>query len=253
VSRSAGWWEDAFGSTYLDVYSHRDDESARRETAFAASALQLVGAARVLDAGCGAGRHARALAAAGFSVVGLDRSADLLSAAWRRSGGPRSGVRYVRGDLRALPFRSGVFAATVSFFTSFGYFDDAGDRTQLREVRRVLRPGGRHFLDFLNAPRVVADLVPESSRIVASSGSRAATTVREVREVRAGRVEKSVEVVDPSGTVRRWRESVRLWSRAEIEAMLADAGLCVRAVHGDLSGGPWTPDAPRLVIVSEAV
>jgi hypothetical protein len=122
----------------------------------------------------------------------------------------------------------------------------------LREIRRVLRSGGGYLLDFLNAPRVAADLVPESSRIIASAGSRAATTVREVRAVRAGRVEKSVEVVTPGRDVARWRESVRLWSRTELESMLAAAAFRVRAVHGDLAGGSWTPEAPRLVLVAEA-
>lgn len=240
---AAGWWTQAFGAAYLDVYAHRDDAAAAREAQFARTTLGMRARDRVLDAGCGAGRHARALAAAGIRVTGLDVSADLLAAAARAGGG----ARWVRGDLRALPFRSGAFAHVVSFFTSFGYFDESGDRAQLAEFRRVLRAGGGVLLDFLNAPVVVGGLVPRSER---RAGAR---SVRETRAVRAGRVEKSVEVVEAGAIVAAWSESVRLWSRPEIGGLLADAGLRVAAEFGAFDGSPWNPASPRLVVHAEAV
>jgi SAM-dependent methyltransferase len=235
---AARWWDAAFGAAYLAVYAHRDEASARAEAAFAADVLGGVAGRRVLDAGCGAGRHARALASLGARVVGLDRSADLLAAAARAGRGPR----YVRADLRALPLRTGTFDHVASFFTSFGYFDDAGDRAQLRELRRVARPGGGFVLDFLNAPRTATQLEPSSEREV---GGR---TVREERWIRRGRVEKSVEVLVSGALVARWHESVRLYAREEVAALLRDAGWRVVAEFGDLRGAPWSETAPRLVV-----
>jgi len=236
------WWETAFGPHYRTVYAHRDDASATEEASFAADALGLSGGSRVLDAGCGDGRHARALAARGVPVFGLDRSPDLLADARRRGGGPR----YILGDLRALPFRGTLFDAVLSFFTSFGYFGPEGDAGQLREFRRVLREGAGFLVDFLNAPSVATSLVEESSRTVGD------LTVVERRAIRRGCVEKDVEVRRASAEPVRWRESVRLYSREEVESMLRTASLVPRAVHGDLRGGAWSPAAARLVVVGRA-
>lgn len=242
MSAAGDWWTAAFGDAYLDVYAHRDDGAAARETAFAAAVLGAAPGARVLDAGCGAGRHARALAAAGFRVAAMDRSAALVRAGVSRGGGPA----FVVGDLRAVPFRAAAFAHVVSFFTSFGYFDGAGDRAQLREFRRVLRDDGSLFLDFLNAPRVVATLVPSSERSV---GAR---TIRETRAVRGGRVEKDVTVSRGDEALASWTESVRLWTRDEVRALLADARLRVDGEWGDLAGGPWSDTSERLVLRARA-
>src|SRR5262249_19187005 len=112
---------------------------------------------RVLDLACGAGRHAVALAAIGARVVGLDLSLPLLRAGQRRW----RDARLVRGDIRALPVPGGRMDAVVHLFPSFGYFDrDAEHESVIAEVARVLRPGGRFALDFLNAPLVKASLVP---------------------------------------------------------------------------------------------
>jgi SAM-dependent methyltransferase len=243
--RSGGdraWWTSAFGPLYREVYAHRDDASAAREAAFAARTLGIDGAARVLDAGCGDGRHARALAGRGARVVGVDRSEALLAAAALRGGG----AAFVLADFRALPFRAGGFDHVVSFFTSFGYFDDAGDAAHLASLRRVLRRGGGLLLDFLNAPRVATTLVPESERRCGEH------VVVERRAIRRGRVEKDVEVRGAAGVVARWRESVSLHSRERVEAMLGAAGFSVAAAFGDLSGGPWSEAADRLVLTGRA-
>ena len=236
------WWEAAFGAHYRTVYAHRDDDAATREAAFAAGALGIVRRALVLDAGCGDGRHARALAATGASVVGADRSTALLAPALALGGGPR----FVAAEFRALPFRDACFAHVVSFFTSFGYFDDAGNAAHLRSLRRVVRAGGGLLLDFLNAPRVATTLVPETTRRL---GER---TIVEHRAIRRGRVEKDVEVLGGGEGPLAWRESVRLYDRDEVESMLRAARFGVRAVHGDLAGAVWSPASERLVVIGAA-
>jgi SAM-dependent methyltransferase len=243
----AAWYVRAFGDAYIDVYGHRDAVAAAREVAWITARLGVAPGDRLLDLGCGAGRHARAFAAAGADVVGADLSAALLFRAVR---GARGGARFVRADVRALPFRA-IFRHVVSLFTSFGYFDDAGDRAHLAEVRRVLVQGGSFLLDFLNAPRVAASLVPESERVL-DAGQAGERRVREQRVLRAGRVEKDVEVRSGDRLVASWRESVRLHSRQDLEAMFADVGLLVVGVHGDLAGSPWSEASDRLVLVARA-
>ena len=90
----------------------------------------------VLDACCGTGDLALAAERAGGRVTGLDFSERMLERARRKSGS----VRWVRGDALALPFADGSFdAATVGFGIRNVEDLEAG----LRELARVLRPGGR--------------------------------------------------------------------------------------------------------------
>ena len=87
---------------------------------------------RVLDLACGSGRYARLMAAAGAAeVVAVDFSAAMLA---RVSTGFR-----VRADLTQLPFACGSFDLVVSGL-AIGHASDLA--TCLREVARVLRPGG---------------------------------------------------------------------------------------------------------------
>lgn len=74
------WARSAFGAHYSRLYRHRDDDEARRAVALVDRIAGLDGA-RVLDLGCGAGRHLGPLAGSGACVVGMDQSPELLSEA----------------------------------------------------------------------------------------------------------------------------------------------------------------------------
>ena len=82
------WYEEWFGEDYLRLYPHRDDADAERAVALIAKTLELRPGWRVLDVGCGAGRHTRAFADRGARCIGLDLSAALLRLA-RQTGSRR--------------------------------------------------------------------------------------------------------------------------------------------------------------------
>jgi ubiquinone/menaquinone biosynthesis C-methylase UbiE len=88
-----------------------------------------------LDLGCGTGRAIPALAAAGWSVVGVDVSVDQLEAARAYAGD----ARLVQADAHALPFADGEFDAVVSILTHTD-LDDL--QRAFGEASRVLRSGG---------------------------------------------------------------------------------------------------------------
>jgi len=141
--RPQEWWESYFDAQYLLEYE--PIFSPTRDRADVARLIELLGLSageRILDVPCGQGRHAHLLAEAGFDVTGLDYSRHLLSIA--RERGVSSTLRYVEGDMRALPARwSGRFAAVLNLFTSFGFFLDPSDDVRvIHELARVLRPSG---------------------------------------------------------------------------------------------------------------
>jgi 2-polyprenyl-6-hydroxyphenyl methylase/3-demethylubiquinone-9 3-methyltransferase len=94
-------------------------------------ALEPLAGRRVLDLGCGKGRFAAHLEEGGAEVVGLDLSAAMLASA--------TGLARVRGSASRLPFAVATFDAVIAVEV----FEHLADlRGVLREVRRVLRPGG---------------------------------------------------------------------------------------------------------------
>jgi len=108
---------------------------ARHRVAYRFAEAQL-GTGRVLDLGCGTGYGSAELAAHQARVIGMDRVAP--------AADPRgSGARFVRGDLRGLPFAGASFDLVVSFQVIEHLLDPTG---YLREIARVLRPVGTLLL-----------------------------------------------------------------------------------------------------------
>ncbi len=103
---------------------------------------------RVLDAACGTGDLALADRKAGGEVTGLDFSERMLERARRKS----DQIEWVQGDVLALPFEDAAFdAATIGFGIRNVDDLDAG----LRELARVVRPGGRLAVLEITRPRGV--------------------------------------------------------------------------------------------------
>lgn len=107
-----------------------------QEGRFLLEVLDLDPGMRVLDVGCGPGRHCHALTQAGVSMVGVDLSQAFLSAAG-------AGL-WARADARSLPFRPATFDAAVSVCQGgFGLLGGADDGLVLAEMSRLVKRGGR--------------------------------------------------------------------------------------------------------------
>jgi SAM-dependent methyltransferase len=233
------WFEEWFGEQYLQLYPHRDLAEAERAVALILERTGFVAGWRVLDVACGAGRHARALEAAGARCVGLDLSMALLRVARGVTGAP-----LVRADMRALPVRPGSMDLTVNLFTSFGYFERDEEHTAaLHEMVATLRPQGWFVIDFLNPPAVRARLVPrETARLDG-------TAVSVTRSVSADGRYVCKTITTAGG--RRFTERVRLFGADEITAMLAGAGVTVRHRFGDYDASPLAGDSPRTILFGQ--
>lgn len=244
------WFEAAFGSHYPLLYEHRDDAEAGRCLA------QLQGMApfadrsedRILDLGCGDGRHLELLFRLGYAAVGLDLSPQLLARARdRRLQG--DAFPLVRGDMRRLPFAGNVFASVMSLFTAFGYFESpAANRVPVAEVARTLQPGGHWFLDYFDGDKVRAELGSGGTR--ARDRDLGPLRISELRRFDAGRslVTKDVLLrplpgqleeaaglgVPPEGM--EYTEQVAVFTLAELDDMAGSQGLSRVAAAGGYEG-----------------
>jgi SAM-dependent methyltransferase len=246
---SSRWYRHAFDADYTRLYAHRDEGEARRAVdLFERVALGARPGdcrdAPILDLACGQGRHSGELRRRGHLVVGLDLSSELLI----RAMIDLDGFAAVRGDMRQLPFASNSFGAIGNFFTSFGYFSDDDENTEVAaEMARVLRPGGLLLWDHINPDWLRGHLTERSERSL-DDGSR----VCETRNIDAerSRVTKRIQLVRADGDERIYHERVRFYEPVEAEAMFAEVGLRVAGRWGDyFPDAAFEPDSRRQIVL----
>ena len=97
---------------------------------------------RILEVGMGTGNLQLDLAKAGYSVWGVDLSPQMLRQATRKARRLHTTFNACRARAQALPFPASYFDSVISTFPS----DYIADPATLREIRRVLRPGGRFVI-----------------------------------------------------------------------------------------------------------
>jgi SAM-dependent methyltransferase len=134
------WFEgvaDHLGAAYLRYSFTKGTE---QEVEFLVDALGLEPGMRVLDVGCGPGRHAHALSDRGIAVHGIDISQRFIDLATEHA---RPGATFARADARALAFDGGFDAAISLCQGAFGLVGPGADEAVLGGMRRALDPGGR--------------------------------------------------------------------------------------------------------------
>ena len=128
---------------------------------------------RVLDVACGTGAltHEVASRAGGAGVVGLDLNAGMLAVARERS----PAIAWREGAAESLPFPDRSFDAVVSQF-GLMFFQDR--RAAIREMHRVLRPGGRLAIAVWNSLASMPAFAAEVALLQRVAGQRAADALR---------------------------------------------------------------------------
>jgi MPBQ/MSBQ methyltransferase len=143
VTTGAGSFFDAMAASYDDLepwYEHLYavlHDLVRTELATPPGAQRP----RALDAGCGTGFQTIILQQLGYETLGVDLSAGLLRVARRRC----ADARLVQGDIEALPCPDGSVDLAVSCGSTLSFV--AHPDRALAEIGRVLRPGGRFFVE----------------------------------------------------------------------------------------------------------
>ncbi len=166
----------------------------RLEVELVLSLAELHGGQRVLDVGTGDGTYALEAARRGASVIGLDTSSSMLTAAETRARAAGLHIDVHAGSVTALPFADASFDRALAV-TVLCFVDDPA--RALAEMARVTKPGGRVIVGELHRWSIWA-----AKRKLAAL-------------LRGG----------------PWRD-VHFWSRGQLRALAEGAGLRVRAVRG---------------------
>jgi SAM-dependent methyltransferase len=239
-------WDALFSDFYLRAYARTERDAGAEAQAVAAARLAgCPEAGDLLDVPCGFGRHAVPLAAAGYRVVGADRSAALLEEARRRAAGAKW-PKLVQADYRDLPFGDASFDAALNLFSSLGYLGDEEDTRALAEIGRVLRPGGRLVIETMHRDWLVRFWRDQTWHLL---GEGRLLLEQRTFDPGSGIVQETQTVIESSGERESRTFSLRVYAATELVAMLAAAGFEDTRCYGDLEGAPCRTDT-RLAIIA---
>ncbi|OGD74971.1 MAG: hypothetical protein A2Y64_02665 [Candidatus Coatesbacteria bacterium RBG_13_66_14] len=217
-------WQKYFDANAAAYHREPFTANTLAEVEFIVAELGLAPPMRVLDVGCGTGRHAVELARRGLRVTGVDISAGMLAEARRAAAEAGVELDLVRMDVaRGLP--PGPFDAVISICEgAFGLLSSADDPLEhgaalLGRMAAALVPGGRLLANALSALRYIRGVGTD--------------------EVAAGRYDPAALVqtfdleVEGGGSVRLLERS---YTAPELHLLARRAGLEVLGVWGGTAG-----------------
>lgn len=230
------WFEplaEHMGPAYLR-YSFT--KGTRQEVEFLVGALALVPGMRVLDVGCGPGRHALALAERGIEVLGIDISQCFVELA-NAAAMDQPLATFERRDARALGFDAEFDAVICLCQGAFGLMTANGDDVVvLRGMAEALRPGGRLALSAFSGYFAVK--YHEAAEFDADTGVSHERT----------------EIKDEDGRA----IEVSLWTGCytprELRLLCAASGLAVDSISsaepGAYGSDPPTTESPEFLVLA---
>lgn len=232
----SGVFDESYASAYDEMYADKDDSGEcnavmRLVEKFAEGKIK-----RVLDLGCGTGRHAIPLAARGLDITGVDFSEAMLKRARARPRPAGGSLEFLQGDVRAFT-GNGPYDAVLMNFNVLGYMNTNDDlRGAFATARRNLRPGGVFVADFWHGPAVMADPPGDRLREVNTSQGRFLRFSSGVNQPERQRMEITIKVIQTkdAAILSETQEvhGMRYFFPLELELALHAQGLKLAALTG---------------------
>jgi ubiquinone/menaquinone biosynthesis C-methylase UbiE len=216
---------------------------------------------RVLELGSGTGRIALPLARAGVPLIGVDRSAEMLRQAVRRAvtlrrqGRKKTSLRFIRADIRHLPFADRSFGAVLAPYGIVQSLTRERDlAATLESVSRVIAPGGLFGLDLVpDVPnwREYANRVQLKGRAQKGVHLTLVESVRQDRRKRLTTFEQTYVARRGNKVTRHTFDlTFRTLPLPVMVRRLERAGFSIEATLGDYRGGAWDERADVWVVLA---
>ncbi len=223
------YWFDAVAEFLGPAYLRNAfTKGTEQEVDFLVDALALESGMRVLDVGCGPGRHSLALARRGVDVVGVDHSPEFVRLARDAAATEGLPATFEELDVRELE-RPGEFDAAICLCQGgFGLLGGRDETAVFGRIAATLRPGGRLAASAFSAVFAVRHL-----------------EVGEAYDAATGVLHEVATVRGPEGDEAEFELWTTCFTARELELLARTAGLHDVEVHGVTPGG-YRRQAPTL-------
>ena len=248
------WYEELF-ENYARKY---DQESFTQGTVGECDFIEReIGAdksVRILDVGCGTGRHDLELARRGYRVVGVDLSESQLARAQEKAAEQKLAVDFRRHDARELPFAGEFGLALMLCEGAFPLMEtDEMNFRILQNAARALKPGGKLIFTTLNG---LFPLFHSVKDFLASAAQEGNAATRECSFDWMTFRERNVTVVEyDDGRLKELACDERYYVPSEIAWLTRTAGFARTEIFGAKLGAfsrndPLTPDDFEMLVVA---
>ncbi len=203
--------------------------------------------AAVLDLCCGPGRHVLEFARRGFRVTGVDRTRRYIEAARAAAMSEGLTAELVQADMRDFR-RPAAFDLALNLFSSFGYFAEGAEDLQvLRNLHASLKPGGSVLMEMVGK-EILAQGFETRTWHRHDEGDEFLLEERAVQDGWNSIENHWIWIRGSEQKAFAW--TIRIYSGAELSALLLEAGFSSVQLYGSLGGTPYDQDAERLVVVA---
>lgn len=239
------WFFDWFDENYLEYYLFTQNyELTIKQVNFIIDVLSIKNQDRILDLGCGIGRHLIELGKRGFRGVGIDFNKKFIEIANKNKGDLKN-IEFIDMDIRKINYFN-EFDGAISMWTSFGYFSDDENLDLLKKVNRALKNKKKFLIDIENISCLLNNLPKERWE------KRDDTFILERNElnIRTSRL-KTKRVIIKSGKYYEYLRDYRIFTLSEIKNYLERSGFKVVNFYGGYEKEDFNPLSKRLIIISE--
>lgn len=238
----SNWFASWFDTDYYHtLYKNRDNKEAERFIGNLVEFVNLPPQSKVLDLACGKGRHSMTLYTHGFKVLGVDLSPHSIDFAEYFSN---EFLQFKVHDMREV-IENEKFDAVFNLFTSFGYFDSSEDNTRvLNSVNEMLNKDGILVIDFMNAAKVVANLVKEETKTVDG------ITFNITRDYDGNHIFKNIQFIADEEN-HNYTERVQALKIQDFESLLQHCGFNLISIFGNFELDKFDEiNSDRLILVA---
>ncbi|MGZ8844693.1 MAG: SAM-dependent methyltransferase, partial [Pyrinomonadaceae bacterium] len=266
----SNWYEDFFHGVTLDLWRQAiPPKHTEAEAEFLVKALQCDSGEHVLDVPCGNGRLSFALGRRGLRVTGLDISEEFIAEARasmsslgnpsadadgtdvaRASSASTGGTpvpQFILGDKRAIEGEA-IYDGAYCFGNSFGFLEYEDMKRFLSGVARALKPGARFILETgMAAESILPHFEEQTCHQIGD--------INVITKERYNADESCVDseyIMERDGKTESRLAKHWIYTTAEIQRMLEQAGLKVLNLYGSLNFEPYKLGNQELFVVSEA-
>lgn len=230
IAQVGPWFEGVFSEDYPRTAPDVTPRKTASEVDFLLATLRPTKDSRILDFGCGWGRHCIELASRGYQITGIDSSKSLLELAGHEARRRQVDPTLVHQDFRDFE-EINSYDAAYCLNTSFGYFEDDANRKVIQSLARALRQGGRLLLEVANRDYLVKDL----PRRVGWEGDSCIVVEEVDFSFFTSRLRNKRSIFYSDGRHVEHDISIRMYSLHDLGKLLHHAGFRVVEVSGHMA------------------